>query len=116
MPKFEISIEGHNLLISKPGNESDYRLLNLFATVYVEASSPEDADTIYRVARAAEARAAEVLRADPNITAVSKNPPDRPIELTVDDASELEQGVVLPGPIVSFFEAPMSDEQTALSG
>ena len=95
MSTYEVSVDGRNLVIGKPGGGTR-KSLAFYATLLVEARDPTSAEN----------EALDRVRADPHVAAVAVAPPD----LAIDSVAEIpatgpgDAGPRPHGPIFCFFE------------
>lgn len=95
MAFFHILVHGENFLIERDGAQS---WMGFFKNIYVDAGTADEASSI----------AISRIAADPGFRASVKNPADKPPELSIEEANEIEQDTSLVDSAFTFFPSQSS--------
>jgi hypothetical protein len=90
MAFFHILVHGENFLIERDGVQS---WMGFFKNVYVDAGTADEASSI----------AISRIAADPLFRASVKNPADKPPELSIEEANEIEHDAGLVDSAFTYF-------------
>jgi hypothetical protein len=90
MAYFHILVHGENFLIERDGAQS---WMGFFKNVYVDAGTADEASSI----------AISRIAADPSFRASVKNPADKPPELSIEEANEIEHDAALVDSAFTYF-------------
>lgn len=90
MAFFHVVVHGENFLIERDGAQS---WMGFFKNIYVDAGTAEEASSI----------AVSRIAADPAFRASVKNPTDKPPEISIEDASEIQPDPSLVDSAFTFF-------------
>jgi hypothetical protein len=90
MAFYHVLVQGENFLIDRGGTQS---WMGFFKNIYVDAGTADEASSI----------AISRIAADPAFRASVKNPPDRPPELAIEEANEIEHDPALVDSGFTFF-------------
>lgn len=90
MAFFHILVHGENFLIERDGAQS---WMGFFKNVYVDAGTADEASSI----------AISRIAADPSFRASVKNPADKPPELSIEEANEIEHDAALVDSAFTYF-------------
>lgn len=90
MAFFHVLVHGENFLIERDGAQS---WMGFFKNIYVDAGSADEASSI----------AISRIAADPAFRASVKNPADKPAELSIEEANEIEHDANLADSGFTFF-------------
>lgn len=90
MAFFHILVHGENFLIERDGGQS---WMGFFKNVYVDAGTADEASSI----------AISRIAADPSFRASVKNPADKPPELSIEEANEIDPDPALVDSGFTFF-------------
>jgi len=92
MAFFHILVHGENFLIERDGTQS---WMGFFKNVYVDAGTADEASSI----------AISRIASDPSFRASVKNPADKPPELSIEEANEIEHDAQLVDSAFTYFPA-----------
>jgi len=90
MAFFHILVHGENFLIERDGTQA---WMGFFKNVYVDAGTADEASSI----------AISRIAADPSFRASVKNPADKPPELSIEEANEIEHDASLVDSAFTYF-------------
>jgi hypothetical protein len=90
MAFFHVLVHGENFLIERDGAQS---WMGFFKNIYVDAGTADEASSI----------AISRIAADPDFRALVKNPADKPPELSIEEANEIEHDANLADSGFAFF-------------
>ncbi len=95
MAFFHILVHGENFLIDRDGAQS---WMGFFKNVYVDAGTADEASSI----------AISRIAADPAFRASVKNPADKPPELSIEEANEIDADPALVDSAFTYFPSETS--------
>jgi hypothetical protein len=90
MAFFHILVQGENFLIERDGKQS---WMGFFKNLYIDAGDADEASSI----------AISRIAADPDFRASVKNPADKPPELAIEEANEIDHDPKLVDSGFTFF-------------
>jgi hypothetical protein len=90
MAFFHVLVHGENFLIDQGGSQS---WMGFFKNIYVDAGTADEASSI----------AISRIAADPAFRASVKNPADKPPELSIEEANEIDPDPSLADSAFTFF-------------
>lgn len=90
MAFFHVLVHGENFLIERDGKQS---WMGFFKNVYIDAGTADEASSI----------AVSRIAADPEFRSSVRNPADKPPEISIEEANEIEHDPALTDSAFTYF-------------